>query len=275
MTSDPEDRDDEGLPDSQLTIDDLTTTEPDHGMVAVYVRDGDPPKTIRQLLTHARNELGHELTDDRIETVAGVPENTDNGGGVPPGNDEAGAVALYDNDEKHPAGVEALIDAVTEHDVNDVVVTSLTAFGGVDEATRVIERLQDEDVTTHLVKDDLTVEADDERAHALLTAARRASRTDVDASQLVTEAAGTSTEWTGGQPPRGFTVSATGHLERGEDWEMIRRAARAVEQDELTEYRASKVTGISRHALRTALGEYRDIYRVEEADPLRVDADEQ
>jgi len=78
----------------------------------------------------------------------------------------------------------------------------------------------------------------------------------------------TSVEWTGGRPPAGFTVSDTGYLQRDEeDWETVRRAAAAVETRELTEYRAAKVTGVSRHAIRTAQNEC----RVEEADPLRID----
>lgn len=50
----------------------------------------------------------------------------------------------------------------------------------------------------------------------------------------------------------------------------MRRAAAAVKDGEMTEYRASKVTGISRHAIRTAKNEYRDIYRVDEANPLTI-----
>jgi hypothetical protein len=271
MPDAPDDRDkEEEIPDGQLRLDNLTDTVSNDGRLAVIYVHGAASTTP---LVEYTEDVGYEYTDANRENITG-DTRIGGFGSVPKGGCDAGLV-MRDSDETHPAGVENLIEFVPEHDVDDVVTANLSEFGGVDEASRVVERLQDEDVTTHLIEDDLTITPDDEHARAVLAAARRASRVDTtDASaQLVTE--GNGTKWEGGQPPAGFTVSDAGYLQRDDDWETIRRAARAVEQDELSDYRASQLTGHSRHAIRTALNEYRDAYRVEEADPLRVDDAEQ
>lgn len=270
MTNDPgEDPDGEELPDGQLQLDNLSDID-DGRMAVIYVRgnnNSDP-------LVEYTEDNGYEYTDTNRDIITGET-HTGGVGSAPEGGCDGGVV-IRDADESHPAGIEHLIEFVSDRDVDDVVTASLAAFGGVDGASRVVERLQDEGTTVHLIEDNLVIEPGDDRAWSLLDAARRASnRVDTDAStQLVTEATGTSIEWTGGQPPRGFTVSDAGYLQRDEeDWETIRRAAKAIEEDELTEYRASQLTAVSRHALRTALGKYRDLYRVEEADPLRITDD--
>lgn len=280
MTSEKnEDRDDEppagqlqltNLPDD---IEDAANTRP---TIAVYARGPDTTtvtESIEERLQYAREALGYELTDGRVEKLTAAPEHVQDGGGDGPNSAEDGAAIAFDTDDDQ-TGIEYLLNDVINHGIEGIVAAELGEFGGVDAATRTVERLQDEGVTVHLIEDDVSIEPGDDRARALLAAARRASRVDTDAStQLVTEY-GTGTKWTGGQPPAGFTVGANGYLQRDEEtWETIRQAAAAVEQDELSEYRAAKVADVSRHALRTALGEYRDAYRVEEADPLTIDAD--
>lgn len=277
MTSDPEDRDaDEDSTGTQLDI--ITAvSEAAANLAVVYTRteaDG-VRESVETLLNHTEQDLGYEYGANGRERLIYQLMTGERAAGRTPENGYDGVAVIYDEDGTHPSGVERLIEFVSgDHDVDDVVAESLEEVGDVDAATRVVERLQDEGITVHLVKDDLTVEPGDDHARSLLAAARRASRvnTDADASQLVTEC-GTGTKWIGGQPPAGFTVSSTGHLQRSEHWEMIRRAAAAVENNDLTLYRAAKLIGHSRHAIRTAMNKYRDLYRVDEADPLTINSD--
>lgn len=262
-----EDRDDDSI-GTQVDIEQISYEAAK--MVAVYTRN-DPDsvsESLNALLSYAERELGYEFgSDARKSLVDPDTDDTDElGGGKKAENGFNGASAIYDLQETYPRGLEGFTNFVTEYKVADVVAPALATFGNVETATRKVEHLQDNGVTIHLIQDGLVIDPSDERASACFAAARRATKSDVD-KHLVTER-GTGVEWDSGQPPAGFTVGSAGYLERNDDWETIRQAAKSVESDEMTLYRASEITGISRHAIRTALEKYHDLYRIDESDPL-------
>ncbi|QCS43633.1 hypothetical protein [Natrinema versiforme] len=274
MTSDTtEDRDDDDdieLPDGQL---DLTTAVSDAAtnrpMIAVYCcepSNDDIRDTTRTLLTHARDALGYDLNDERVENLTAGREHHTNGVGYPRSNDQDGAVATYDIENEYPDGIEYLLTVAEQREVTGVVTQSLSEFGGPDSATRTVGRLLDEGATVHLIDDDLKVTPGDDRARRWIAAAGRAARNDDegDGNELVAEAI-TADGWTG-RPPLGFTVSESGQLRRNDQWEEIRSIVKTHDDGLITEYRASQLLDCSRDAIRNAATKYRDLYRLDEPD---------
>lgn len=269
MTSETnEDRDDDiELPDGQLDI--LTAVENAAGdMAALYTRESSD---VEPLLTHTETELGYRYDDDARKRIV-YNSQSERATGL---NAEHGydGVGIIRGGESHPTGVERLIEFVTGWGVDDVVAANLAAFGGVDESTRAVERLQDEGTTVHLIDDKIVIEPGDDRVRDLLAAARRAARNDNDTGrELVTEAI-TGGGWTG-RPPLGFTVAASGQLRRNDRWDELRNTFKTHDDGLITEYRASQLLDCSRDAVRNAVTKYRDLYRLDAPDiDATADAD--
>jgi hypothetical protein len=275
-----EDRDDTDeikLPDGQLTIESIADAA--GNTATIYTRAPDPTavsQSIDELLTTIEDDHGYEYNTNDRDALVNHPHRGGNqqAFGLHAEGGYDGVAVIYDIDESHPKGVERLIEFISDRDVDDVVTPSLAAFGGVEAGARTVERLQDENLTVHLVDDGLTILPDDDRARRWTAATRRAARNDDegDGNELVTEAI-IGDGWTG-RPPLGFTVGAAGQLRRNDRWEEIRSTVKTHDDDLITEYRCAKLLGCSRDAIRNATTKYRDLYRLDAPDiDSSVDAD--
>lgn len=261
-----EDRDDADEDSTGTQLDIITAvTEAAASLAVVYTRtEADSAReSIEALLKHTE-DLGYEYDESARKRLLHQLTTGKRAAGRTPENGYDGCVVIYD-DDTHPTGVERLIEFVSgEYDVDDVVAESLGEFGAVDDVSRVVERLQDEGTTVHLVEDDLVIEPDDDRARRWTAATRRAARSDEGGTELVTEAINAD-GWTG-RPPLGFTVAESGQLRRNERWDEIRNVVKTNDDGLITEYRASQLLDSSRDAIRNAKTKYRDLYRLDAPD---------